>query len=125
MFYVFESIFKVGNVSFAFWIIHWIYVNGGSEFFYLVFDILYVSLCCFFLSSVVVGSDCASFFDDFLYNLYGRLKVLVELEFGVLNEGTGGVFGDDVADCGPENSFEYFIREEVRRTPLIANAAYK
>ena len=74
---------------------------------------------------MVVGSDGASFFDDLLDNLNGRLEVLVQLKLGVLNEGTRGALGDDIADGGPENSFEYFIREEVRRAPVIANAAYK
>ena len=47
------------------------------------------------------------------------------MEFGVLNEGNVGVLGNDATDCGPENSLEYFIREEVRRAPVITNAAYK
>ena len=67
---------------------------------------------------MVVGSDCASFFDYLFDNLDGRLEVLVELEFGVLNEGTLGVLGDDVTYSGPEDSLDYFIREEVRGQEL-------
>ena len=74
---------------------------------------------------MIVGSDGASLLDDFLNNLNGRLEILVELKLGVLNEGTIGVLGDDATDSCPEDSLEYFIREEVRRTPVVANAAYE
>ena len=36
--------------------------------------------------------------------------------------GTIGVLGDDATDTGPEYSFEYFIRQEVRGTPVLTNA---
>ena len=85
-------------------------VNYLLEGFDLLKDVLSVGLYGSFLSLMVVGSDSASLFDDLLNNLYGRLEVLVQLELGVLNEGTLGVLGDDAADGGPEYSLEYFIR---------------
>ena len=71
---------------------------------------------------MVVGSDSANLLDDFLNNFDWRLQVLVQLEFGVLDVGTIGVLGDDATDSGPEYSFEYFIRQEVRGTPVVTNA---
>ena len=62
---------------------------------------------------MVVGSDSAGFLDDLLNDLYGRLEVLVILELGVLNEGTGGVLEDDAIYSGPEYSLEYFIIQDV------------
>ena len=74
---------------------------------------------------MIVGSDSADFLDDLLDDLYGRLEVLIELQLGVLNEGTRGMLGDDAANGGPEYSFEYFIRQEVRGAPVIANTSNK
>ena len=34
------------------------------------------------------------------------------------------MLGDDAANCGPEDSLEYFIREEVRGTSVVAYAVY-
>ena len=35
------------------------------------------------------------------------------------------MLGDDAAYGGPEYSFEYFIRQEVRGAPVIANTSNK